>query len=750
MDFITGFLANLLGHFDVWLIAIGGVLILRQLFTALAADQGRKQDLVKRSYKSSQDFQISTLIPCLKAEETGELLNLLAAINQQQYPTAKVAVHIVASNETYQALEDLQIQEALAPNVRIWLYPELFARYEVAIGWLIDRCLALGGAGMFVFLKSTDMIKPDFFQNIVSRGFDSFVIQGYVANKTMPETTLEKISALSRRLDNRISNAGRYHLGLSCRLLDTGWAIKQDVLEMIPYHRGVDLDNLEYTLRLNLENFRVAWAPNVVVYSSDHESFSDRVTLSVGAIFNRMRMFLAYAPRLLTRALARFDLTLAESALSIIKPPTVFIGAALLLMALLASIGESQVALNSALNAETLAAVSKNASWPFGRPVVWFALALSLAVVQLCNLAVARSKASDYLVLMFQTPLLYAMGLLMLPFGALQYVSSLLARKKLEAEAYEEQSSHYRYHRRRATRFDENQAPVKPPELMTEKASQARESRQPQSKALKPGENIVFEGMDAFAPSKSLIDELLYESLESSENDQQHDEERQEPGRKAYHDEMEAAQAQNRHSRQSDPASESFWEGMRQAIPKAILPFQKKGFVNPSLESAHRDSLLPRRPQPVLLPREQIKAVLLSNGEHQLDCLLKTKTTFDDEGNELYTLTLEYKSLAFSTATYRILDQAFYELYAKLSGKGLTILTCGSCGYFYNPTADVPGTLRHSGVCLFGKQGKEVNMSMDAVSVLSQPCDYHASLGEREAIVQHWKDSLHKNRMTLV
>jgi len=146
---------------------------------------------------------------------------------------------------------------------------------------------------------------------------------------------------------------------------------------------------------------------------------------------------------------------------------------------------------------------------------------------------------------------------------------------------------------------------------------------------------------------------------------------------------------------------------------------------------------------------EVVRSVPLSNGVKQVNCRLKTLTTISEDGRENYQLTLEYSSVAFSTQSYRILDQAFYELHAKLKSRGLTMITCGSCGNFYNPTADVPDAMIHnSGVCLFDKYGKEVNLKTDAVTVVSQACNYHCPLEQRESVVREWKESLSLSRST--
>jgi hypothetical protein len=627
---------------NVILWAVAGLLLLRQLLIVLAAEQGRKHDLVKKLYKPNQEYQLSVLIPFLDPNDHPALLTLLHAIGEQDYPANKVMVHLVTTEDSGRDL----IPQSLRPNVKVWQYPQYNPRYEHAITWLIDRCLAAGGNGMFVFLKPTDIVKPDFFRNIVARGLDSFAIQGYVALKNMPETPIAKMLALSNRLFNRIGNAGRYHLGLSCRLLDSGWAIKQEVLEMIPFSRGMDLNNLEYTIRLNLENFRVSWAPNVVVYTDSDAHFLHHLTLSIGAFFNRLRLLVNYGPRLLTRMLTRFDLNYLELMFSIIKPPYL---ATLLTMVVLAAA--------SALPALNIP----------GGTVFWAVTASLLFAIEVLALVVARCKGSDYAALIFHTPLVYALSVLASPIGLIVCVRDTIARRS---------PSGGNYRKAQRTRFNEDMD--SPTSLFDDPH----------------GNKALQRLLKRHAPQ-----ELL----------------------------------------EMDPAE---FNELVDSRRKRRAPANETNMPEPTTYRAEPENATPR----VRQPRETVRAVPLSNGSKQVNCVLKTLMTYNEEGDEHYQLTLEYKSVAFSTASYRILDQAFYELHAKLMSRGLTIMSCGSCGYFYNPTADLPGALKNSGVCLFGKQGRDVNLSTDAVTVMSQSCSYHCPLTQRESIVRQWKDSLTLSR----
>jgi hypothetical protein len=615
-------------------------LLIRQLLLVLAAEQGRKYDLVKKHYKHGQEFQLSILIPFLDPNDHPALLQLLHAIHQQEYPASKVTVHLVTAEDTAHEL----IPQSLRPNVKVWRHPEANPRFEQALGWIIERCLAAGGNGMFVFLKPTDIVKKDFFQNIAAKGIDSFAIQGYVALKNPPESLLAQVMALSSRVFNRIGNAGHYHLGMSCRLLDSGWAIKQEVLEMIPYHRGTDFDNLEYTIRLNLQNFRVNWAPNVVVYADSRINALDHFTRCVGTVFNRLSILARYGPALLTSLVLRFNFNHVEHLIATLNPP--YFMAFMLVIAL------------GLFDQKTLIPIP-------GEPVFWGVVAALTLVLNAMALVVSRCKPNDYGTMLVFTPLSYLLGAVLSPLSIYTFARQKLSERSITGSTYRKTNR---------TRF--NEALDSPPDLFDETH----------------GRSVIHNILKKNAPHE----DLKYSSVD-----------------------LPTARKTNRES---------------------SLPPPPPHPSSPERQAVQADT--EAQPYTRRHAKETVQSVPLSNGINQVHCRLKTLTRYNEEGQESYCLTMEYKSVSFSTESYRILDQAFYELHAKLVNRGLTIVTCGSCGNFFNPTADVPGALKNAGVCLFDKVGKEVNLNTDAVTVVSQACDYHCPLDQRESIVRQWKESL--------
>lgn len=145
-------------------------------------------------------------------------------------------------------------------------------------------------------------------------------------------------------------------------------------------------------------------------------------------------------------------------------------------------------------------------------------------------------------------------------------------------------------------------------------------------------------------------------------------------------------------------------------------------------------------------------SIPLTNGQKTVHCVLRihpTQETLSPGGEPitLYHMTLEYKGQGFTSAKYKLLDQAFYELQAKLMENGLGFVSCGSCGYFYNPSADktkapATGLAYRGGYCLFGREGQEVDLDTDKITVVSRACQFHAPLERRAELVRAWQESL--------
>ena len=129
--------------------------------------------------------------------------------------------------------------------------------------------------------------------------------------------------------------------------------------------------------------------------------------------------------------------------------------------------------------------------------------------------------------------------------------------------------------------------------------------------------------------------------------------------------------------------------------------------------------------------------------EAELDVLVQQPPTVP---STTYQLVLHYKNHAFRTATYTLLEQAYFELQSKLMPFDIRPHCCGSCAWFHkpsqllnepdaneaNPAATTEGTVilppQQVGLCL-KQQGLNVH-------ALSNPCTHHTPFEQREHLLK--------------
>lgn len=92
------------------------------------------------------------------------------------------------------------------------------------------------------------------------------VIQGYIDSKNPFDSWITCSYSIAFWMANRIFQLPRYYLGLSCGLCGTGFCIDMQVLKKVGWGATCLTEDLEFTMKLALNNMKVAWANNAVVY----------------------------------------------------------------------------------------------------------------------------------------------------------------------------------------------------------------------------------------------------------------------------------------------------------------------------------------------------------------------------------------------------------------------------------------------------------------------------------------------------
>lgn len=138
------------------------------------------------------------------------------------------------------------------------------------------------------------------------------------------------------------------------------------------------------------------------------------------------------------------------------------------------------------------------------------------------------------------------------------------------------------------------------------------------------------------------------------------------------------------------------------------------------------------------------QTVLLTHGKTIIECRIQVCLAEPEsiEGVPRYRLELSHKGASFETDPYPVLGQAFDDLQQRLKQRGFSVLSCGTCAYFYNPPSLRSDNPQLEGLCLQGKTGQYPQDIQDSVHVLSPRCAHHTDLASRETIIEQWKASL--------
>ncbi len=92
------------------------------------------------------------------------------------------------------------------------------------------------------------------------------VVQGYIDSKNPFDSWITCSYSIAFWLSNRTFQLPRYYLGLSCSLCGTGFCVDISVLKKIGWGATCLTEDLEFTMKLALNDMKVAWAHEAVVY----------------------------------------------------------------------------------------------------------------------------------------------------------------------------------------------------------------------------------------------------------------------------------------------------------------------------------------------------------------------------------------------------------------------------------------------------------------------------------------------------
>ena len=270
------------------------------------------------------------LIVAAHNEET-VIAHIVDSLNRQNYPKSLFDVFVIADNCT-----DKTAKIAREHGARVYERRNSSARGKGhALEWMFQQ--------IFDMEESYDAISVFDADNLVAANYllemnkhlcmGHRVIQGYIDSKNPYDSWITCSYSIAFWLSNRVFQLPRYYMGLSCSLCGTGFCVDVNVLKEIGWGATCLTEDLEFTMKLALSDYKVAWAHDAIVYDEKpitlKQSWNQRKRWMQGHADCASR----FLPSLFRKAFKEGDLIAFDCAIYLFQPiRLVFIGLITIMM----------------------------------------------------------------------------------------------------------------------------------------------------------------------------------------------------------------------------------------------------------------------------------------------------------------------------------------------------------------------------------------------------------------------------------
>jgi len=189
---------------------------------------------------------------------------IIESLKKQNYPSELYDIFVIADNCTDNTASIAEQHGAL-----VYERNDLNHKGKgYALEWMFEKIYRMGDRYDAICVFDADnLVSANFLSemnNSLCSGYK--VVQGYLDSKNPFDSWITCSYSIAFWLSNYLYQLPRYQLGLSCGLCGTGFCVTLDVLKKIGWGATCLTEDLEFTMKLALNNMKIAWAHNAVVY----------------------------------------------------------------------------------------------------------------------------------------------------------------------------------------------------------------------------------------------------------------------------------------------------------------------------------------------------------------------------------------------------------------------------------------------------------------------------------------------------
>lgn len=228
--------------------------------------------LPESNMKKNETFRYHRFAIVIPAHNEEKVIgSMVKSLQKQRYPENLFDIFVICDNCT-----DNTEYEAKEAGAQVMVRENDTERGKgYALDWAFARIFALNEEYDAICVFDADNVVSrtylDEINKMLNKGHE--VIQGYIDSKNPFDSWISLSYSIAFWLSNRLFQQPRYNLGLSCGLCGTGFCVSTTVLKEIGWGATCLTEDLEFTMKLVLNNKKVAFCKNAVVYDEKPLTF---------------------------------------------------------------------------------------------------------------------------------------------------------------------------------------------------------------------------------------------------------------------------------------------------------------------------------------------------------------------------------------------------------------------------------------------------------------------------------------------
>ena len=244
--------------------------------------------------------------------------NMVESLKKLKYPSDKYSIFVIADNCTDDTARIAR--EAGA---------EVFERFNdtnkgkgFALEWMFDKVYKMERKyDSVVIFDADNIVHEDFLMHINEQNNKGFkVVQGYIDSKNPNDSWVSYSYSLGFWTSNKLFQQSRYNLGLGCQLCGTGFSVAVDVLKELGWGATCLTEDMEFTMKLCLNNVRVAWAYDAIVYDEKPITFMQSWKQRIRWMQGHADVFCRFFKKLMKKAFTEKSIFPFDCALYLFQP----------------------------------------------------------------------------------------------------------------------------------------------------------------------------------------------------------------------------------------------------------------------------------------------------------------------------------------------------------------------------------------------------------------------------------------------